>query len=128
VEIPLLRENDPRSRFTVGANSHELDPLHSDLITSKAIGSARRSWFRTISTSGFPPTLIQGGTREIFLSNFVHQYQALVQAGVPATLDLYEGMVHVFQPLAADSLEGRAAMKQSVGFWNADLRAKPPAR
>jgi monoterpene epsilon-lactone hydrolase len=25
-------------------------------------------------TKGFPPTLIQGGTKEIFLSNFIRQY------------------------------------------------------
>ena len=48
-------------------------------------------------TSGFPPTLIQGGTREIFLSNFVRLYQALDTSGVPVKLDLYEGMPHVFQ-------------------------------
>ena len=30
---------------------------------------------------GFPPTLIQGGTKEIFLSNFVRLYQALDNAG-----------------------------------------------
>ncbi|MGB0919691.1 MAG: alpha/beta hydrolase fold domain-containing protein [Alphaproteobacteria bacterium] len=48
---------------------------------------------------GFPPTLIQGGTREIFLSNFVRQYQAIDQAGGDVKLDLYEGMPHVFQAL-----------------------------
>lgn len=48
-------------------------------------------------TKGFPPTLIQGGTKEIFLSNFVRQYQAIDNAGQVAKLDLYEGMWHVFQ-------------------------------
>ena len=76
-------------------------------------------------SQGFPPTLIQGGTREIFLSNFVRQYQALVQAGVPAILDLYEGMVHVFQPMAPDSPEGRAALQRCVAFWNAYVKARP---
>ncbi len=75
-------------------------------------------------SKGFPPTLIQGGTREIFLSNCIRQYQALSQAGVPATLDLYEGMVHVFQPIAPDSPEGRAAINKTVDFLNDHLRAR----
>ena len=46
---------------------------------------------------GFPPTLIQVGTKEIFLSNAVRHYQALDQAEQEVKLDLYEGMWHVFQ-------------------------------
>lgn len=48
-------------------------------------------------TPAFPPTLIQGGTKEIFLSNFVRLYQNMDQSGVKVKLDLYEGMWHVFQ-------------------------------
>jgi monoterpene epsilon-lactone hydrolase len=48
-------------------------------------------------SKGFPPTLIQVGTKEIFLSNAVRHYQALDQAGVTVKLDPYEGMWHVFQ-------------------------------
>ncbi len=50
-------------------------------------------------TKGFPPTLIQGGSKEIFVSNFIRQYQAIDQAGIPVKLDLYEGMWHVFQEI-----------------------------
>ena len=64
-------------------------------------------------TKGFPPTLIQGGTREIFLSNFVLQYQAIDCAGQVAILDLYEGMTHVFQAYAPDLPE--PGMKNSCG-------------
>jgi epsilon-lactone hydrolase len=46
---------------------------------------------------GFPPTLIQGGTKELFVSNFVRLYQAIDQAGKRVKLDIYEGMPHVFQ-------------------------------
>jgi epsilon-lactone hydrolase len=48
---------------------------------------------------GYPPTLIQGGTREIFLSEFARLYQALDQANIPVKLDIYEGMPHVHQYL-----------------------------
>jgi epsilon-lactone hydrolase len=48
-------------------------------------------------SKGFPPTLIQAGTKEIVLSDSVRLYQALDQAGIPVKLDVYEGMPHVFQ-------------------------------
>jgi monoterpene epsilon-lactone hydrolase len=60
-------------------------------------------------TKGFPPTLIQGGTKEIFLSNFVRQYQAIDLAGIPVKLDLYEGMWHVFQEINYDLPESKIA-------------------
>ena len=50
-------------------------------------------------SKGYPPTLIQGGTREIFLSEFVRLYQALDQANLPVKWDIYEGMPHVHQYL-----------------------------
>jgi acetyl esterase/lipase len=46
-------------------------------------------------TRGYSPTLIQGGTREIFLSDFIRLYQALDQTDIPVMLDIYEGMSHV---------------------------------
>ena len=65
---------------------------------------------------GFPPTLIQGGTREIFLSNFVRLYQALDTAGQIVTLDLYEGMPHVFQVKLPESPESETALKKMDAF------------
>jgi monoterpene epsilon-lactone hydrolase len=65
---------------------------------------------------GFPPTLIQGGTREIFLSNFVRLYQALDTAGQSVTLDIYEGMSHVFQVKAPESFESVTALKKMGAF------------
>lgn len=67
-------------------------------------------------SKGFPPTLIQGGTKEIFLSNFVRQYQALDTAGQTVKLDLYEGMPHVFQGQLPDAPESRLALKKMREF------------
>lgn len=61
-------------------------------------------------SSGFAPTLIQGGTREIFLSNFVRLYRALDSAGCHAVLDLYEGMPHVFQNKLPETREAATAL------------------
>jgi acetyl esterase/lipase len=67
-------------------------------------------------TPGFPPTLIQGGTREIFLSNFVRHYRAIDAAGQHVVLDLYEGMPHVFQNKLPESPEARTALAKMKQF------------
>jgi epsilon-lactone hydrolase len=69
-------------------------------------------------TKGFPPTLIQGGTREIFLSHCVRQYRAIDAARGIAVLDLYEGMPHIFQvrPELAGAPETKAALKKMAEF------------
>lgn len=67
-------------------------------------------------TQGFPPTLIQGETKEIFLSNFIRLYQALDQAGQSVKLDIYEGMPHVFVPTLPKTAESQAAMAK-VRNW-----------
>jgi acetyl esterase/lipase len=73
-------------------------------------------------TQGFPPTLIQGGTREIFLSNFVRLYQALDTTGQTVTLDLYEGLPHVFQILAPQAPESVTALKKMDAFLARHLK------
>jgi acetyl esterase/lipase len=74
-------------------------------------------------TRGFPPTLIQGGTKEIFLSHAVRLHRAIDGAGGVAVLDLYDGMPHIFQlrPGMASSPESRAAMKKMKAFLQQHL-------
>jgi acetyl esterase/lipase len=72
-------------------------------------------------SKGFPPTLIQGGTKEIFLSNFVRQYQALDAAGQTVKLDLYEGMPHVFQGQLPDAPESKLALRKMREFLRLHL-------
>jgi acetyl esterase/lipase len=45
-------------------------------------------------TPGFPPTLLQAGTRDLFLSNAVRMHRALRAAGVAAELHVFEAMPH----------------------------------
>lgn len=42
----------------------------------------------------FPPTLLQSGTRDLFLSNTVRMHRALRAAGVAADLHVFEAMPH----------------------------------
>ncbi len=70
----------------------------------------------------YPPTLITAGTREVLLSASVRLYQALRAGGRDATLDVYEGMPHVFQGFVPDSPEGVAAFKRATDFFAAHLK------
>jgi monoterpene epsilon-lactone hydrolase len=45
-------------------------------------------------TRGFPPTLIQTGTRDLFLSNSVLMHRKLRRAGIEAELHVWEAMPH----------------------------------
>ncbi|WMJ68960.1 alpha/beta hydrolase [Stenotrophomonas sp. 24(2023)] len=44
--------------------------------------------------SGFPPTFLQSGTRDLFLSNAVRLHRRLRMAGVAAELHVFEAMPH----------------------------------
>jgi acetyl esterase/lipase len=56
--------------------------------------------------SGFPPTFLQSGTRDLFLSNTVRMHRALRAAGVEAELHVFEGMPHGgFGGLTPEDLE-----------------------
>jgi acetyl esterase/lipase len=45
-------------------------------------------------TRGFPPTFIQAGTRDLFLSNSVLMHRKLRRAGIEAELHVWEAMPH----------------------------------
>ncbi len=73
-------------------------------------------------TKGFPPTLIQGGIKEIFLSNFIRLYQALDIAAQIVKLDLYEGMWHAFQAKYPDLPESQIALEKMNLFLKEHLK------
>lgn len=69
---------------------------------------------------GFPPTLIQDGTRTILLSTSVRTYRALKAAKADAVIDLYEGMWHVFQ--GAPAPEAATALATAGAFLREKLK------
>jgi epsilon-lactone hydrolase len=44
--------------------------------------------------SGFPPTILFSGTRDLFVSNTVRAHRKLRQAGIEADLHVFEGLPH----------------------------------
>jgi epsilon-lactone hydrolase len=73
---------------------------------------------------GFPPTLIQGGTKEILLSGFIRLYQALDRAGQRAKLDIYEGMPHNFASRIPEAPESKVARNKISTFLRSHLAGK----
>jgi acetyl esterase/lipase len=63
----------------------------------------------------FPPTLIQVGSKEIFLSNSIRMYRQLKENNKEVELDIYEGMWHVWQG-NYEIPESKVAIKNTKNF------------
>jgi epsilon-lactone hydrolase len=68
-------------------------------------------------TKGFPPVLLQVGTKEMLLSDSVRFYQAVKMAGGQAELDVYEGMTHVFMSYMNGTPEQKEAFAEQLRFF-----------
>jgi acetyl esterase/lipase len=76
----------------------------------------------------FPPTIITSGTRDLFLSLSVRTYHKLIDAGVDARLEVYEGMPHAFWVLASSSAhapEVQAAHQAIAHFIDRRIASHP---
>ncbi len=62
--------------------------------------------------AGFPPTFLQAGTRDLFLSNTVRMHRKLRAAGVEAELHVFEAMPHGGFGGAPEDLEVRLEMRR----------------
>ncbi|HEY1425331.1 MAG TPA: alpha/beta hydrolase [Caulobacteraceae bacterium] len=76
-------------------------------------------------SKGYPPTLIQGGTKEFLVSDMVRLHRAIKRGGGVSDLELYEGMPHGFMGIMPDAPEGREARAEALAFWR---RYLPSAR
>ncbi|BAX61735.1 alpha/beta hydrolase [Burkholderia stabilis] len=71
-------------------------------------------------SAGFPPTFIQSGTRDLFLSNAVRLHRTLRRAQVPTELHVFEGMPHGGFMGAPEDME---LTQEIARFVRAHLRA-----
>ena len=66
--------------------------------------------------AGWPPTLLQAGTRDIFLSNAAIMHRKLRRAGVRAELHVFEGMPHGgFNGVTPEDREVNLEMQAFIG-------------
>jgi acetyl esterase/lipase len=70
---------------------------------------------------GLPPLLIQVGRRELLLDDSTRFAQAARRAGVDVTLEVWPGMIHVWQIFASDLEEGREAIARIGEYLRARL-------
>jgi len=70
---------------------------------------------------GFPPTILTSGTRDLLLSNTVRVHRKLRQAGVEATLQVYEGMSHAHYFRDDTAPETKEVFEEISGFFDHHL-------
>ena len=71
--------------------------------------------------TGFPPTILTSGTRDLFLSNTVRTHRKLRRAGVASDLHVYEGQSHAQYGFNADAPETREAFTEIARFFDKQL-------
>lgn len=89
--------------FTLADNDPSL--IYENFLENAALAYAPKSEFKNPYVSpmygdfskDFPPTLIQVGSKEIFLSNAIRMFRVLDDNNKVVKLDIYEGMWHVWQ-------------------------------
>jgi acetyl esterase/lipase len=80
-------------------------PLHADL-------------------EGLPPLLIQVGDRETVLDDSILLADKARAAGVDVELQVWDGMIHVFQMFGAELSEAHQAIASIAGFLNRHIHIK----
>jgi acetyl esterase/lipase len=93
----------------LGPDGDPRDPLASPLYADLA---------------GLPPLLIQVGDRETVLDDSTMFTEKARAAGVDVELQVWDGMIHVFQMFGAELAEARQAVDAIAGFLRQHLRIK----
>lgn len=70
---------------------------------------------------GFPPTILTTGTRDLLLSNTVRVHRKLREAGVEASLQVYEGQSHAYYIRDDRTPETREAFGEIAEFFDRHL-------
>ena len=73
---------------------------------------------------GLPPLLIQVGDRETVLDDSVMFADNARAAGVDVELEIWDGMIHVFQMFGAELPEAHQAIASIAGFLDRHLHIK----
>jgi acetyl esterase/lipase len=68
---------------------------------------------------GFPPTILTTGTRDLLLSSTVRVHRKLRQAGVEASLQVFEAQAHA--SYNSNTPEGKEAYEEIQRFFDQHL-------
>jgi len=78
--------------------------------------------------AGLPPLLIQVGDRETVLDDSVMFAEKARAAGTDVELQIWDGMIHVFQMFASELAEARKAIDSMAKFLNLHLQMNADRR
>ena len=100
VGMPVIHEQVLRPSYARGADlkTPYLSPLYGEF-------------------HEFPPMLIQFGNHEMLFDSIVEATEKIKEAGVDATVTIYDGMFHDFQLLVPMLDESEAAWNEIAGFF-----------
>ena len=111
----------------------EADPIHQRsmilLLAKNYLGGQGDPYDPLVSPlyadlAGLPPLLIQVGDRETVLDDSVMFADLARAAGVDVSLEVWDGMIHVFQMFGAELPEAHQAIASIAGFLNGHLDIK----
>lgn len=103
LQLPFLRQGAAMYAGGMPLDDPGLSPLFADL-------------------AGLPPTLIQTGSDEILLDDTTRLAERLERAGVDTTVEIADGLWHVYPAFAGFMPEATAALVRAGMFLRARLR------
>lgn len=119
--------------FSLAAERERMsrDPMISAAAAARLVGlytvdadlESARLRFAFDDLSGFPPTLIQAGGREMLAADAIELARALRRTGADCELDVVPGQMHVFQALTRFIPEAGPAMDRACRFLTGHLAA-----
>ena len=68
--------------------------------------------------SGLPPAIFTTGTRDLLLSDTIRAHRKMRQAGVPAELNVFEGLSHAQFSLTPDAPDAKEAYGEIASFFD----------
>ncbi len=119
--------------FSLAAQRERMspDPMISAASAARLVGlytvdadlASTRLRFAFDDITGFPPTIIQAGGREMLAADAIELARALRRAGADCALDVVPGQMHVFQALTRFIPEAAPAMERACRFLTDNLPA-----
>jgi acetyl esterase/lipase len=95
--VDFARPGDTEAFFSIGGLQALVTPVavqaHAYLANNSLTDPVMSPAYADLK--GFPPTLLMTGTRDFFLSGTSNFHRALLRAGVPAELVVFDAMPHV---------------------------------
>lgn len=114
-EVDLTESGDTFSTLAGIDTLTSLAPVNRLYAAGHDLGDPLLSPLFADFATGFPPTYLQSGTRDLYLSNTVRMHAALRRAGIPVTCDIFEARPHLgFGGRTPEDLETLQEIDRSV--------------